>query len=153
MREVMAHSGGLQLDLTRVLPVPIEALFAAFSEADELAQWWGPRGFTIPSVDFRPRVGRPYQIEMQPPEGEPFYLVGEFRDVEPPARLAYTFVWEPPDPDDIETLVALSFREVEGSTEVAFSQGPFRTEERRTLHRDGWSETFDKLEEHLLSQA
>jgi uncharacterized protein YndB with AHSA1/START domain len=153
MRAVSAYSGGLQLDHTRVLPVPPEAVFAAFSEADELAKWWGPRGFTIPSVDFAPRVGRPYRIEMQPPEGEPFYLVGEFREVDPPARLTYTFVWEPADPDDAETLVALSFREVEGSTEVAFSQGPFRSEERRTLHRDGWSETFDKLEEHLLSQA
>ena len=84
MREVSAYSEGLQLDLTRVLPVPPEAVFAAFSEADELAQWRGPRGFTIPSVDFRSRVGRSYRIEMQTPEGEPFYLVGEFRDVEPP---------------------------------------------------------------------
>ena len=35
---------------------------------------------------------------MQPPEGDPFYLTGEFREVDPPARLAYTFVWEDPIP-------------------------------------------------------
>ena len=72
-----------------------------------------------------------YRIEMQPPEGDAFYLTGEFREVDPPARLAYTFVWEDPDPDDVETVVELSFRDLGESTEVAFTQGPFKTEARR----------------------
>jgi uncharacterized protein YndB with AHSA1/START domain len=45
---------------------------------------------------------------MQPPEGELFYLSGEFREVDPPARLACTFCWDPPDPDDQQTVVTLS---------------------------------------------
>src|SRR5215210_1598051 len=148
-----AKAANLTLDLTRVLPVPPEAVFAAFSESEELAKWWGPHGFTIGSVNFHPRVGAPYRIKMQPPEGEPFYVSGAFRVVDPPTHLVYSFVWEPPDPDDIETTVDLRFRTVDGSTEVAFTQGPFKTEERRSLHRDGWSETFDKLEWHLRSSG
>jgi len=134
------------LELTRVLPAPPPAVFRAFSEPVELAKWWGPAGFTIPSVDFDPRAGGSYRIEMQPPEGEPFHLTGEFRAVEPPARLAYTFVWEEPDPDDVETLVELSFRDLGESTEVSMTQGPFKTEARRELHRGGWTDSFDKLE-------
>ena len=38
-------------------------------------------------------------------------LAGVFREVDPPARFAFTFVLDPPDPDDLETLVALSFRD------------------------------------------
>jgi uncharacterized protein YndB with AHSA1/START domain len=83
---------------------------------------------------------------MQPPEGEPFYLAGVFREVDPPARLAYTFAWEDPDPDDVETLVDLSFRDRGGSTEVTLTQGPFKTEARCALHRDGWTDSFNKLE-------
>jgi uncharacterized protein YndB with AHSA1/START domain len=147
---VAARSGELTLELKRVLPVPPPAVFAAFSDPNELARWWGPQGFTIPSAEFAPQVGRGYRIEMQPPEGDPFHLIGEFREVEPPARLAFTFAWEPPDPDDVENLVGLSFRDVDGSTEIAFNQGPFKTEARRDLHRDGWTESFDKLE-HLIS--
>ena len=90
---------------------------------------------------------------MQPPEGDPFYLAGEFRDVDVPARLAFTFAWEDPDPDDVETLVALSFRDLGGSTEVAFTQGPFKTEARRTLHRDGWADSSDKLERLISARA
>ena len=31
-------------------------------------------------------------------------------------------------------------------TAVSFTQGPFRTDARRALHRDGWTDSFDKLE-------
>ena len=89
---------------------------------------------------------------MQPPVGDPFYLTGEFREVDPPARLAYTFVWEDPDPDDVETLVVLSFRDLGGSTEAALTQGPFTTEARHALHRNGWTESFRQARPaHLLA--
>jgi uncharacterized protein YndB with AHSA1/START domain len=86
---------------------------------------------------------------MQPPEGDPFYLTGQFREVEPPASLSFTFAWEDPDPDDVETLVELSFEDVGKRTEVGLTQGSFKTEARRALHRDGWGDSFDKLERLL----
>jgi uncharacterized protein YndB with AHSA1/START domain len=146
---VETKSGELSLEMKRVLPAAPSVVFVAFSKPSELAKWWGPQGFTIPSVEFDPRVGGTYRIEMRPPDGDPFYLTGEFREVDPPSRLAYTFAWEDPDPDDLETLVGLSFRDFGESTEVALIQGLFKTEARRALHRDGWTDSLDKLE-HLL---
>jgi uncharacterized protein YndB with AHSA1/START domain len=144
-----AHSANLTLEITRLLPAAEPIVFGAFSDPNQLAKWWGPSGFTVPSLAFDPRAGESYRIEMQPPTGDRFYLTGEFREVSPPARLAFTFVWDPPDPDDLETLVALSFRDLGGSTEVNLNQGPFTTEARRTLHRDGWTDSLDKLERLL----
>jgi uncharacterized protein YndB with AHSA1/START domain len=141
-----AESGELTLEIQRVIAAATSVVFAAFSAPDELAQWWGPEGFSVPSLDFSPRAGHTYRIEMQPPEGDPFYLTGEFREIDPPARLAYTFVWDDPDPDDVETVVELSFRDLGESTEVVLAQGPFKTEARRELHRNGWTDSFDKLE-------
>ena len=83
---------------------------------------------------------------MQPPDGDRFYLTGEFREVDPPARLAFTFAWEDPHPDDVETLVGLAFRDLGESTEIALVQGSFKTEARQELHRNGWTDSFDKLE-------
>jgi len=120
-------------------------VFAAFTHPGQLVKWWGPAGFTIPSVDFTAQVGERYRIKMQPPDGDAFHLAGEFREVEPPERLVYTFVWEEADPDDVETLVTLSFGDLGQSTEVALVQAAFKTEARRALHRDGWSESLDKL--------
>ena len=149
----MARSDELTLEMKRVFTAVPSVVFEAFSDSSELAKWWGPQGFTAPSLEFHPRVGETYRVEMQPPEGDPFYLTGEFREVDPPARLAYTFVWEEPDPDDVETLVGLSFRDLGESTEVALTQGPFKTEARRALHRDGWTDCFDKLERLIFPQA
>jgi uncharacterized protein YndB with AHSA1/START domain len=150
---MVAPSDEVRLEMQRVLPGALPVVFAAFSHANELAKWWGPKGFTIPSLEFAPRIGERYRIEMQPPEGDRFYLTGEFREVDPPVRLAYTFAWEDPDPDDVETQVGLSFRNLGESTEVALLQGPFKTEARRALHRDGWTDSFDKLEQLVSAQA
>ena len=62
-------------------------------------------------------------------------------------------MWEEPDPDDVETLVELSFRDLGEATEVALAQGPFKTEARRELHRGGWTDSFDKLERLIARQA
>jgi uncharacterized protein YndB with AHSA1/START domain len=150
---MVAQSDGLTLEIKRVLAAAPSAVFEAFSDSGELAKWWGPRGFSTPSLEFQPRVEESYRIEMQPPEGDTFHLIGEFREVDPPARLAYTFVWEDPDPDDVETLVTLSFRDLGESTEVQLEQGPFKTEARRALHRDGWTDSFDKLERLIAVEA
>jgi len=141
------------LEMVRALPVAPARAFAAFTftDPDELAKWFGPEGFSVGSLDSDPRVGGTYRIEMQPPEGDPFYLGGEFREVDPPGRLAFTFVYEEPDPDDVETLVELSFRDRGDSTEIAFTQGRFKTEARRQLHRDGWRDSFDRLAQ-VISQ-
>ncbi len=144
-----AQSSELTLEIARALPGAPSVLFGAFTAPDKLAKWWGPEGFTAPNLEFEPRVGESYRIEMQPPEGAPFYLTGRFREVDAPARLAFTFVWEPPDPDDVETLVELSFRDLGESTEIVLTQGPFKTEARRELHRDGWTDSLDNLERFL----
>ncbi len=139
----------LVVRLRRVLPASRERVYHALTNPAKLARWWGPNGFTCPSIEFVPRVGSGYRIAMQPPAGELFHLTGEFREVSPPVRLAYTFVWEPPAPDDQETLAQLSLKNERGGTELTVVQGSFITEERRKLHEDGWSESFDRLR-HIL---
>src|SRR5262245_22253953 len=107
-----AESGELTLELKRVVPAAPAAVFGAFSSADDLEEWWGPKALTARALDFEPRVGEGYRIEMRPPDGDPFHITGEFREVEPPDRLVFTFVYETPDPDDVETLAELSLRDL-----------------------------------------
>jgi uncharacterized protein YndB with AHSA1/START domain len=145
-----ADPGELRLYMEHVLPAPRPRVFALFTEPGELAKWWGPHGFRTPSVGVDLRPGGKYRFAMQPPEGDLFHLAGEFVEVDPPARLVYTFRWEEPDPDDQETLVTLSFAEAgPRATGVTFTQGEFRTEARRALHEQGWTDSFEKLQSLL----
>ena len=124
-------------------------MFAACAEPDQLGGWWGPAGFTAPGVDLDVREGGRYRITMQPPDGEAFHLNGQYSEVDPPRRLAFTFVWEEPDPDDQETLVTLSFSDHGGGTRLVLDHGSFATQARYELHQAGWTETLDRLAEYL----
>ena len=137
----------LVLHLKRLLRAPPELVFRMHTEPDLLAQWWGPKGFTAPSVELDVRVGGRYRIAMQPPEGDRFHLSGEFREINPGTRLVYTFRWEPPDPDDRETVVVVSLRNRGESTALTVDQAPFATDARRALHEQGWNDSLDRLEE------
>jgi uncharacterized protein YndB with AHSA1/START domain len=142
-------TSGLVLELKRVLPASRQRIFRALTEAAELAAWWGPLGYTVPDMDVDLRVGGRYRFTMEPPDGEPFHLSGEFLEIDEPSRLAYSFRWEEPDPDDRTTVVTLSLLEVGEATELSLRQGEFATEARLALHRDGWSDSFTKLRELL----
>jgi uncharacterized protein YndB with AHSA1/START domain len=133
------------LELTRVLPAPRERVFRALTQPDDLATWWGPPGFTTPEIALDLRVGGRYRFTMQPPDGEHFHLSGEFVEVDPPGRLASTFRWDEPAPDDRETVVTLWLDADGAATELVVRQGEFATEERLALHRSGWTDSLDKL--------
>jgi uncharacterized protein YndB with AHSA1/START domain len=137
--------GRFVLELACVLPAPRERVFAALTRPEDLARWWGPRGFTTPEIELDLRVGGRYRFTMQPPDGERFHLSGEFLEVDPPERLTYTFRWDEPAPGDRETVVTLSLGAAGGGTELALWQGEFATEQRLALHQGGWTDSLDKL--------
>ena len=90
---------------------------------------------------------------MQPPDGDRFHVSGEFREIDPPSSLAYTFRWDEPTPDDRETLVSLTLDVAGAGTELALRQGRFATDERLALHRGGWSDSLDTLSALLAAEA
>lgn len=151
LASAMTTGDELVLRLKRTLRAPRSAVYRALSDPGELPQWWGPRGFTAPSVEFDPQVGGSYRIAMQPPDGDLFYLLGEFRKVDPPAHLAYTFQWDPPSDDDRQTVVTIALRDRGKQTELLLTQRGFATHERLALHEEGWMDSFGRLEQALSS--
>ena len=141
-----SQKGEFVLEQARVFDAPPEQVYRRFTERAELAKWWGPHGFTTPEIHLDLHVGGRFRLTMQPPEGEAFHLSGEYLEIHPPDRLSFTFRWDEPDPDDRETVVVLSLEAVAGGTRVSLSQGQFATRERLELHRQGWADSFDKLE-------
>jgi uncharacterized protein YndB with AHSA1/START domain len=137
------------LRLEKLLLVPRKRVFAAFVDADQLRVWFGPRGFTVSDLELDPVVGNGYRLTIQPPEGDAFHVGGTFHAVEAPRRLAFTFLYEEPDPDDQETLVTVTLEATGQGTRLLLEQSPFKTAARRELHRDGWTESLERLEEAL----
>lgn len=140
---------GSDLGLTATFAQPPDRLWASLVEAAELVRWWGPHGYTTPEAQVDPRPGGRYRLTVRPPAGEDFHVTGDYVEVSPLRRLSFTFRYEEPGPDDRETVVVLALSAAEGGTRVTLSQGPFATEERRQLHRTGWTESFERLRSSL----
>lgn len=139
----------LVLEMTWTLGSSRERVFKALTDPVELTKWWGPSGFSMREIEIDPKVGGRYRFGMQPPDGELFHLVGEFLEIDAPTRLAFTFRWEDPDPDDQETVVRLFLQDENGRTLMSLVQGPFATEARLALHRGGWAESLQRLTDVL----
>jgi uncharacterized protein YndB with AHSA1/START domain len=135
------------LRITRTFPASRERVFDAFTKPEQLMQWWGPAGFTLPRAELDLRVGGIYRFAMQPPQGDVMYLRGTFKQITRPQRLVYTWAWEAMP--QMETLVTIDFNEAEGDTEVVLTQEPFPNADAVHQHDQGWQAGLDKLEQVL----
>src|SRR5687767_1594226 len=87
--EAGATTSGEDFVITRTFDAPRDLVFKAFSEAERLAQWWGPKGCTIrvSRLGFRP--GGTFHYRMQMPDG--FEMWGRFtyREIDAPERIVF----------------------------------------------------------------
>ncbi|MFC1491253.1 SRPBCC domain-containing protein [Nitrospinota bacterium] len=141
----------ITLHLTRTFQSPREKVFRAWTDPEEITKWWGPEGCSSPSAEIDLRVGGRYRIAMTTPEMGEIYSTGEYREVIPPERLVFTWVWEKvPEMEGVETLMTLEFREKGDSTEIILTHERFPTEKDRDNHEWGWNSCLDCLEKMLV---
>jgi uncharacterized protein YndB with AHSA1/START domain len=125
---------------------PREIVFAAWTEPEQLKQWWGPGFFetVLAEVDLRP--GGRYELLLEPGS---MRLVGEFREVAPPQRLVYTWRWIEGVPDTRESLVTVEFREAGSGTEVVLLHDNFVGPGPVEMYDEGWRSGLEKLRTFL----
>jgi uncharacterized protein YndB with AHSA1/START domain len=135
--------------INRFFKAPRDRVFAAFTETDLFQQWWGPKTFSCPVAELDPRPGGVFHAEMLSSEGNTHVIDGIFREVSPPSRLVFTWAWQQGDYMNLENLVTLEFIAVEGGTELRLTHETLADEHAREQHSQGWSSSFDCLEEQL----
>ncbi len=148
-----ALADDLMLVITREFQVPISKVWSALTDPDQAPAWWGPRGFHVPreSIDVDLEIGGPYRACMiQENTGQEHWWSGIYTDIEPPNLFVFTHAWDRRDGTrGFETEVTFQLEEIDGSTRMTFTQGPFDTMENRDNNGVGWRESFDRLADHL----
>lgn len=74
---------------TRVFAVSPARLFQQFSDAKQLATWWGPNGFTNTIERFEFRPGGAWHITMRAPDGAEYPNESRFLAIVPEASIAF----------------------------------------------------------------
>jgi uncharacterized protein YndB with AHSA1/START domain len=132
--------------LKRNFAAPMENVFRAWTEPEQVKKWFGPAGSSTPSAEIELRVGGKYRFGLQFPGEDIFYVSGTYREIDPPSKLVFTWRWDKPDMDFGETLVTIEFHERRGyTTEVVLTHERFPTPEIREQHNQGWNSILDKL--------
>ena len=138
------------LVITRVFNAPRELVFKAWTNPDHARHWWGPSHHPATYIEMDARPGGTWRACLESPEtGSELWHHGVFREVVPPERLAFTFVWEEEGERGLETLVTITFADQDGKTLMTFRHEPFQSIAERDGHNGGWNSTFDRLVEHL----
>ncbi len=144
----------IELVFTRVFAAPRQLVYDAWTKKEHLEKWQGaPQGFTVTHSNSDVRPGGAFKICMRSPEGMDHWLQGVYREVVPPERLVFTHTWlNAEGKPGKETLVTITFAEVTGGTELTLKQTGFPSVQSRDGHNAGWTSTFERLAEYLISQ-
>jgi uncharacterized protein YndB with AHSA1/START domain len=146
------HAEPPSLVLTRLYDAPRELVFRAWTEPEHLRRWCAPRGFAIPFADGDLRPGGAWHTTMIAPDGTEHRLVGTYRDIVPPARLVFSHAWLDADGSPgVETLVKVTFEDHGDKTLLTLVQSGFASDAARDGHAGGWTETLERLSEHLAT--
>lgn len=154
------------LKIERVFDAPVEKVWAAFTDPDEVSKWWGPKGFTSDGNKIDLREGGKYLFVMHAPAGSdfpgPMYSGGEYKEIVPMKKLVYTdnFMDENGKPapalygvaeDFPELTVTLEFEELpDGKTKMNLTHTGWPEEDDMAGPSEmGWNDSFDKLAESL----
>lgn len=147
------------ISIERTFDASVERVWRAWSEPELIKQWWGPSGFSTPTVKMNFRVGGQYTFAMKSPEGFISYSSGTYEKITPLKKIVCS------DYFSDEFGKAISAKEAgmttgewpnfmyitvelknapEGTRMTVTHEGIPKSEHIACI--DGWSSSFDRLQ-------
>ena len=155
--------------VSRVFDATRELVWKAWTEADRLKEWFGPKGVTIPVVKMDQRPGGVCHYAMRMPNGQEKWGKWTFREVVAPEKLVLISSFSDADGGitrhpmsptwPLETLSTTTFVENGGKTTLTITWSPHNATEaeRETFNTShagmtqGWSGTMEQLTAFLAN--
>lgn len=139
-----------ELVLTRTFDAPRKLVFKVWTDPKHLAQWWGPRGFMTTVREMTVKPGGRWRYAMRGPDGKDYPFDGKYLDVIEPEKLVFEGTIH--DMPEQRVWTEVTFTEDGNKTKVTVRQVyAFESDATRGAPI-GWSQTLDRLGEHLAMQ-
>ena len=139
------------LVISRTYPAPAERVFKAWTDANQLGQWFAPSDDCTTKANVDLRVGHEYRFAITHKGGNVHTILGTYRLIEPPRKLVYTWRWE--NGPAADTLVTVDFTPRGDATEVTITHEQFANTEDRVKHNEGWNGCLNRLQRTLTTVA
>jgi len=137
------------LVISRTYPASVDRVFKAWTDANQLGQWFAPTDDYTTKANVDLRVGHEYRIAITHKGGNVHTILGTYRLIDPPRKLVYTWRWEGGPMAD--TLVTVDFAPEGEATKVTITHEQFTNTEDRDKHNEGWNGCLNRLQRTLTS--
>jgi uncharacterized protein YndB with AHSA1/START domain len=146
------------LHLRRVFDAPRELVWRAWTRPEMMLGWYGPPEYPAVQAEQDLRPGGAWRACLRSATSDHvLWQGGVFHEVVPPERLVFSFKWESDDHEDgapVDTLVTVILTELPGGrTQMDFTQAGLKNEQSLTGHRHGWTTSFSRLDQWLLTHG
>lgn len=140
------------LTLERTLNAPIKLVWEAWSQADHIAQWWGPKGMETTVIEHDFKVGGNWKYVMIMPDGNEFITDGVYSEITEFEKIVSSADFKPMT---VGVEIQALFEEKGDKTIFTFNvvhptQEYCKQQEAMGFY-NGWASTFDRLENYLKS--
>ena len=135
------------LTLKRRLNAAPEKVYAAWTDPQKIAKWFGPDAGPVDSAETDIRVGGHYTIVFHTEDGEVHHVSGVYREVVENEKLVFTWAWR--STPERESLVTILVKPDGDGALLTLLHEQFFDEETRDRHDYGWTGCLDKLERYL----
>lgn len=118
----------------KFLDAPIEMVFEAWSSPEELAQWWGPDGFTITTHTMDFSEGGIWEFIMHGPDGADFKNRIRYLEIRKPHTIRYNHTGDSEETNDVDFVTSLNFEQSGAGTLLTMVQEFSSAEELERLN-------------------
>lgn len=132
-----------KLTIRRTFDAPRERVWGAWTDPDELAEWYAPGDMTAEIREWEPEPGGALSVSMLDEDGS-HDAEGAFTEVVEKERLVHTWTWTHVD-DPVETRITVEFVPVGDATEVVMTHEGHPDAQTTEENAGGWSGVFENL--------
>ena len=145
--------GKREIVITRMFDAPREAVFEAWTTAEGLRQWFGPKRATLSVAEFDPRSGGAFAFSNRFDDGDgtDYQFRGMFREIVAPRRIVMTLTGNAPDGTIVDTEFTVTLLDRGPKTLMLLHQTD-KNPALRDAFINGWTEGLDKLTEYLAKR-
>lgn len=140
-------------EVRRHLTASPARVFAAFADASLVSRWLTPsRDVRLDVTEFDFRVGGRYRFTYRVPGRDAMVVTGEYRVIEPPSRIVFSWDIQPPDEHaGIRSEVTISLSPEGTGTDLLIRHAKLAAPGARERHAIGWTGAVNHLVE-LISE-
>ena len=135
------------LTLKRTFDAPVRLVWKAWTQAEHIINWWGPKGMKIEVIEHDFSVGGKWKYVMPMPDGSEFISEGEYLEIVELKKIITTANFKPmTEGVEIQALFEENGDKTNFTFNVVHQTEEYCKQQEKMGFYNGWGSAFDRLE-------